>query len=199
MGSGGSLISAGALGRQCGSDTGHRQAIEFQSSGEILSVIPEDGIIRLITLHAPGLNKGHLVLRELDLPDEEKSVLISMPKKFHSQIKRATIYLEPVSSGFTLYQRHENGWRPIEPITLIAPGDLAGSDYKELWAYPVTHLGHFRFTEASADGMSMSDDDLFPMGSVRIGIFPWICAGMLFMTTGILSFIIHKMERRRGN
>ena len=199
MGSGGSLISAGALGGRCGSETGHRQVVEFQSNGEIFSVTPKDGLIRLITLHAPSLNRGHLIIRELDLPDEEKSVLISTPEKFHSHIKRATIYLRPFSSGLTLYQQHENGWRSIEPIKLITSGASTGANTNELWAYPVAHLGYFRFSKTSADRSTISDHDLFPMGSVRIGIFPWICAGMLFMTIGILSLIIHKMELRRGN
>ncbi len=199
MGSGGSLISSGALGSQCGSETGHRQLIEFQSSGEILSVIPQDGLIRLITLHAPGLNKGHLIIRELDLPDEEKSVQISTPKRYHSHIKRATIYLRPSSSGLSLYQKYENGWRCIEPIKLITTGTSMGANSNELWAYPVDHLGHFRFSKAGADKMTISDHDLFQMGSVRIGIFPWFCAGILFATIAILSLIIHKMELRRGN
>ncbi|MFC1788585.1 hypothetical protein ACFLZE_01560 [Thermodesulfobacteriota bacterium] len=206
-GSGGSIISAGALGRCGGGETGYRQLIKLKVNGGILSAIPQNSPIRLITMYAPGLKDGHLIIRELELPDKQKSVLISAPTNIHSHVKRATIYLSPASSDVLLYQHYDSGWKRLEPIKLITPShfsDQAGLD--EMWAYSVTRLGHFRLSyrplRTHTDSVLISSDrkaGLIPMGSFRRGVFPWICAGFLFITIGTLSYIIHKIECKGAN
>ena len=206
-GSGGSIISAGALGRFSGGETGHRQLVKLKVNGGILSAIPQNSPIQLITVHAPGLKDGHLIIRELKLPDAQKSVLISVPTTIQSHIKRATIYLSPASSDILLYQQHETSWKRLEPIKLITPSHLSNqTGLNEIWAYSVARLGHFRLAyqplSTHTTSALISADrkaGLIPMGSVRSGIFPWICAGILFITIGTLSYIIHKMECKGAN
>ena len=206
-GSGGSIISAGALGRYSGGETGYRQLVKLKVNGGILSAIPQNSPIRLITVHAPGLKGGNLIIRELKLPDAQKSILISPPTTIHSQIKRATIYLSSAASDVLLYQQHESGWKRLEPIKLITTSHLSNqAGLKEMWAYSVARLGHFRISYQplrthSASVLISADRKagLIPMGSVRRGVFPWVCAGILFMTIGTLSYIIHKMECKGTN
>lgn len=199
LGSGGSLISAGALNSPGGSETGYRQLVELKTSGKIFNARPRKGQIRLITLVAPGLIEGHLIIRELDLHGNGVSVLISAPKKIHAQIKRATIFLESASNGMSLYQENEYGWERIEPIPLIATHAPIEGNSKALSAYTVSQLGNFRISNNSAIQQTISDYRMFPMGSVRTGVFPWICAGALFAAIGILSYVIHKMEQQGAN
>ena len=206
-GSGGSIISAGALGRYSGDETGYRQLVKLKVNGGILSAIPQNSPIQLVTLHAPGLKDGHLIIRELELSDAQKSLLISAPSTLHSLIKRATIYLSPVSSDLLLYQQHGSGWKRLEPIKLITSSQLSNqTGLDEIWAYSVARLGHFRLSYQplrTHPASSLISEDrkagLIPMGSVRRGVFPWICAAILFITISTLSYIIHKMECKGAN
>ena len=200
IGSGGSLISAGAIGGYNGNETGYRQLIKLHANGKILSASPENGAIRLITLYAPGLSDGKLIIRELDISDQEKTVLISTSKKVHTKIKRATIYLVPPSKEVLLYRESEIGWECLEPIKLIAPPHIKENGLNEIWAYSISDLGHFRLLSGAdkfqTDTISNPNIGLFPMGSINRGLFPWVCAGLVFIIIGILSHIIHKIECR---
>lgn len=205
-GSGGSIISAGAFGSS-GGDTGHRQLIKLQVNGDLLSAIPQCSSIKLITIHAPGLKGGHLIIRELDLPDSQKSILITVPNGIRTHIERATIYLSSASDNFTLYHQNESGWGVIDPIKLITTSPLLNiNGLDEILAYPVDRLGHFRIfyhPQKMRTGAVPNNTDLktgtIPIGSVRRGLFPCISAGILFIVISILSYIIHKMERAGSN
>ncbi len=200
LGSGGSLISAGAIGGYDGNETGYRQLIKLHVNGKILSASPENGAIRMITLYAPGLSDGKLIIRELDLSGQGKTVLISASKKVRTKIKRATIYLEHSAKDVLLYQENENGWECLEPIKLIAPPQIKENGPNEIWAYSISDLGHFRLLSGAdkfqADTVSNLNIGLFPMASINSGFFPWVCAGFVFIVIDIFSHIIHKMERR---
>jgi hypothetical protein len=197
-GSGGSMVSSGAFNRLSGNDTGYRQFIKLQDNGDSFIAKPVKSSIRLITLKAPGLKKGTLIIREIDLPNKEKSVLITAPKKACSQIKRATIFLSPPSNTFFFYQEDEDGWQEIQPTRLIAVEESKRRTTDGIWAYPVDQLGHFRLSQnplsVTEDRMSGIKNNLFPMGSLHTGIFPTICAGVVFLFVSILSYVIHKIE-----
>ena len=199
LGSGGSIISSGPLAGR-GGDTGYRQLLELKGKGDFFWVAPVDSPIRLITINAPGVNGGTLILRELAIEDQKTSLLVSAPDHIRPYILRATLYFSHEGGEVTCYQGIDDGWNRLEAIRMISMGSgQDGVDPDALWACPTDRLGLFVFSyqtpEALIDVTSMvRKDGLVPMGSVQKGIFPWICAGMVFLTIGILSYLIHKME-----
>ena len=199
FGSGGSVISAGVFGGQ-GGDTGHRQLIALERKGAVLCAIPENSPVRLITIDAPGVKRGHVILRELAIAGEKTSLLVSVPADIGPHIRRAILYLSPAYGKGACYQELDTGWRRVDPIRMIAPSLFHGQGGSEaLWACPVERLGHFVFSPPSPQtelGSPPTEEKAvsIPMGSVRKGVYPWICAGLFFITIGVLSYMIHHME-----
>ncbi len=200
LGSGGGVVSAGSFIGYGGNETGYRQLLKLHSNGEILSATPENSTVLMITLYAPGLAGGELIIREIDLSDQEKSILICTTEKIRTKIKRATIYLAPRTKDVLLYQESQNGWECLEPIQLIAPVPLIADGFNEYWAYSVTALGLFRISNGVVSPQTGTvfnpNNGLFPMGSINSGFFPWVCAGLLLNIIVLFSHIVHKMECR---
>src|SRR5687768_6198908 len=78
-GTSGGVTNGGIFPKGAAHDTGVREWVKLVKTGEVLSAWPKHSSIALITVYAPSVNGGHLILRELDTADGKKSLLLSAP------------------------------------------------------------------------------------------------------------------------
>ena len=99
-GSTGGVTAVGAFSSAANDDTGARQWVMLHGTGGLLCGTPNHKLIELITVYAPGRDSGHLILRELKLPNGKQSILLSVPNSLMEKTLRTTIYLKASSQEF---------------------------------------------------------------------------------------------------
>ncbi len=200
----GGVPTVGPLFSQGESSTAIRELVELERSGELLIAKPQHAFVEMITLHAPGLDDGHLILRELLTQEGQQTLLLTAPEKVITHIDRVTLYTRGLEEHIALYEHIDGEWvkHLPQPMLIDLPKEDGTSEHS-LRAFSVKNLGFYWLLNPSmaTELQTQSSDAISPRtlmgGKVIPGILPSIFGILLFMVCGVLSRHIHKTAKLR--
>lgn len=135
----GTLFSGGSA-----ADTGARERIELEPAGTLLTGRARISSVERIALLAPGVDRGHLLLREIELADGRRSLLLSAAPRIASKIERATLFMRLPSAHWVVDESAGGQVLRHVPQRIAADAELADSEANgELFAVAVRGLGPF--------------------------------------------------------
>ena len=184
--------------------TGVREWIELENAGGLLKGAPPHDVLKLITVRAPGMERGHLIFRELETFDGRQSFLLTAPDKFADSIKRITLFLQPKSGGLELYEDVEGRWmkRLSQPIRVSQPNGYQGSP-NDLLAFSVKKPGFFWVKTTSTSSL-LNNVPFIPQestakslmgGSLLLGFSILVTSIGLLCMAWFFSQKIHSLDR----
>jgi len=202
-GSGGFGTSIVTFSTEACDDTGVREWVELAGTSGLLCGRPKHKSIQLITVYAPGCDKGHLILRELEAPDASTLLLFSAPASLMKNILRATIYLKGYRENLILFEYVGGIWRRRTPqqVCVAATGGREASQ-EPLLAFSVEGLGlfslreqHQAVTTATTVGLPATSASSLLSGSTSHGLLPLGFSIVLLSVSWMLSRWIHWTEQ----
>ena len=195
--SGSAAPGIGGFGSSSGRDTGARQWVELTGRHGLLIGQPRTGPVRLIAISAPGLDQGHLVLRELDKSDGTRSLMITAPDGLSSRVTRATIYLDKDYSNFPLLELRDGQWLAHQPQPLRAVFNVDDRPQKlDVVAYTAQDLGFYWFGPTpTAESPSAASPQVLLGGSSYRSLLPIVTALLVLVAGAILSRWVHRLEQ----
>ncbi len=187
------------------SSTAIREVIDLKKSGDLLIAKPHHGLVAMIALYAPGLNQGHLILRELLTPDGRQTLLLTAPDAVKAKVHRATLYTKGLPDNIVLLENINGIWQERLPQPFLTDSIQAGSESAQvIKAFPIKTLGFYWLLESTA-GVTVSahapekiSATTLMGGNFTSGIFPSVIGILLFMLFGTVSRYIHKTEKLGG-
>lgn len=205
-GSSGGVTAVGAFSSAANDDTGSRQWVTLRSAGGLLCGTPNHKVIDLITVYAPGMDSGHLILRELELPDGKRSILLSAPNSLMEKTLRATIYMKASSRNSVLLEHVGGKWEHSHPVQLsLASENSHEAAHRDLLAYPVKGIGLYCLSESNSSELvgplevpADTSASRALGGSVTRGFLPWVSAALLLLIGWAISYCLHIFERAKG-
>ena len=196
------VISAGGYATASSGETGSRELIRLTKAGDLLVGRPKQSDIELITVDAPGMVEGHVIIRDISHADGSKSLLLAAPESFSGSTKRATIYVKNHSEKVVLLKHDGTSWIRHLPqaIEVIDTKERHSSHYSFL-AFPVNGFGSFWLLDAAeahdtrtiAIPAGPSAEQLLGGGFSR-GILLCVCAILLLSLGWAISKRTHKIE-----
>ncbi len=197
----GGIANVGPVFVQGDSSTAIRELVEFEKSGELLVARPQHDLVAMITLYAPGLSHGHLILRELMTQEGDLTLLLTAPDSVTTRVQRVTIYTRGLQENVVLFESVNGVWEKRLPQSLIinssADGDMST---QTLRAFSLRKLGFYWLLESSSATSPSVFSHNFEATSARMllggkfmqGLLPSIFGVMFLLLFGILSWYIHK-------
>jgi len=194
----GGLVAGGGA-----DSTGYRERIELSRSGGLLVGRPKHSSIELITINAPEIADGHLILREIKPSAGRSSLLFSAPDSLVKNTRRITIYLPHDNEDFIFLEAYGGKWikHELQPFsrTLKSKGSAVEG---ELLAVSVHGLGPFWLLE---NGSSTTFDPLAENshqsarlllgGDLKVALQP-LAIAILFLVFGWgISLLVHRLDR----
>ena len=200
----GGMTNVGPLFIQGESTTAIRELVELKRSGELLVGKPRHAFVDMITLHAPGLRDGHLILRELLTREGKQTLLLTAPESVMTHVLRATLYTRGLEESIALYEHIDDVWVKRLPQTFLIDSPVENRMPKQmLRAFSVRTLGFYWLLKPSmtqslqADTQNAISPSTLMGGKITPGLLPSILGIILFILCGILSRYIHKTAKLR--
>jgi hypothetical protein len=203
-GSGGTSVGAFISG--AAENLGKREVVELVDKGGLLAGWPAYNLIKLITIYAPGCDSSHLIIREIELPDGGKSLLLSAPSSLLDKTLRATIYVKHTSTDLVLLEYIRDRWERRKPQLLSITGtvDSKGASQDTLLAFPVEGIGSYWLLENNASDLVISPPTSKAVSAssspwtdrIYRGLLPWGWSILLLVVGWTISHWIHKTERQ---
>ena len=171
-------------------DTGLRERVSLSRNDELLYGSPSTGCVNMIVIHAPGLEKSHIIVRELTNPDGVLSILLCGPLILTEKSLRVTLFLEKQEKETVLIDGQpgsNNIYRPISlPISHLDNGTVIND---RLSAYVVDKLGLYWVVRDSKENKSTN---LLPTnhGSITAPLGGDVFRGALPVGTAIIFLLV---------
>ena len=201
----GGISNVGPVFAQGDSATAVRELITLEKSGELLVARPRHDMLAMITLYAPGLNQGHLILRELLTREGKQTLLLTAPDSVMTHVQRATLYTKGLQENVVLYEDVNGVWEKRLPQSLFIDSLVTGAmPSQPLRAFSVRNLGFYWLLEPETATSVMSRSSattsarMLMGGKLTWGLLPSIFGIMLLIVFGALSRYIHKTSKLGG-
>lgn len=200
----GGMTNVGPMFTQGESSTAIRELVTLEQSGELFVARPRHAFVEMITLQAPGLQEGHIILRELLTRDGKQTLLLTAPEEVVTQVERVTLYTKGLEGSTVLLENINGVWEKRLPQSLLI--DSVGEDVMSnqmLQAYSARQLGFYWFLKPSMTNTITSHSSeptsarTLMGGEFTRGILPSIFGIVLFILCGTLSRYIHKTAKFR--
>ena len=203
--SSGYLGSGGMTNLLQSEDTGFRQRVELRSFGGLLAGRPQASPVVLISIHAPNVSTGHVLLREIRHSPNEVSLLLISPPALESAVQRATIFIKKNKPSLALWEWIDGEWQARAPMRIHVAENRFGAstEQTEILAFSVDKLGLYFLSEADSlnplglrpppwnlDASSLLGGDIFR------GLLPGLSALFAVVAGVLLSVCWHHREKR---
>ncbi len=198
-GSTGSVTNAGALIAHAEYSNANREWVELVGRGGILTGRPDHHLVKLITVYAPGLDRGHLILRELETREGKQSLLLTAPNYITQQTKRVTLYLHDPPEDLVLFEKIGEEWKKRLPQSFnvdLPKGEPTRA--KKIVAFSAQELGFYWFARSTTpNSLVLTHAPQEPSarsligGSLSLGLFPSLLWVLLFVIVGWASHRFH--------
>ena len=198
--SGGAPGSLSSIGIDPADDTGIRQRVVLTPVGGLLMGRPDNSEIQLITVHAPEVESGFVILRELARSPDELSFLITAPPSLTGKVSRITLFLQQVSHSWALHELIAGEWlrRRGHSINVTALG-ASPTEIYETVAYPLEDFGRYYLINSS-----LAEEDIrealyshssgLPGGGLVKALAPIALAALLLLIGAGVSRWAHGLE-----
>ena len=200
-------ISLGSFTTRANYDTGKREWVQLISMGHILIGQPRHKDIILITIEAPGHKGGHLILRELLSPDNERILLLSAPPIMAEKIRHITLYVKHDTKNLTLLEYDNARWQRWKPRSRhMVEANSSSAIREDISVFSMTGLGLYwlldgEASDASSTPITTQDASAFYLlgGSLSRGFLPWGVSVLLLIVGWAISRWAHQSQRHRGS
>ncbi len=142
-GSGAGLTNIGTLSTGATGVTGARQWIRLRQTGHLLFGEVGEGTVEFLTISAPGVETGNVILREIEFPDGGKSILLSGQADLQASVERVCIYVRGDPRSSVLLQYHDGDWTEHRPNPVPPNSNDSASRDEVLLEFCVDGLGQF--------------------------------------------------------
>ncbi|MCP4041883.1 MAG: hypothetical protein GY731_07980 [Gammaproteobacteria bacterium] len=202
----GSVTSSGAFSAGISHDTGWRERVELTGADGLFAGWPTHPSIVLLTVYAPDVDAGQVILRDLQRPDGTRSILLTAPESLREKTRRVTIYLHRSATEAVILESVGGRWQRREPLPLrVSMPNQSGMVTEELLAFSVSGLGHYWLvegqlpsrppnTEAPADHPA----DSLPGGDTFRALETITAAIVLLLVGWAASHWTHRLETHAG-
>ena len=187
---------------QGGSSTAVRELVRLEKSGNIFVARPQHAFVKMITVYAPGLHEGHLILRELMTRDGKQTLLLTAPDVVQSRIQRATLYTTGLQENLVLLENVNGVWEKRFSQELAVDSIWSGVEQTETFrTFSVHNLGLYWLVNPSlVDSVASHTSQLTSPrtlmgGEIAWGLLPSLLGITCFLLLGALSRYIHKISR----
>ncbi len=201
----GGVTSVGPLFTQGDSSTAIREWIELEESGDLLTARPDHDLLEMITVYAPGIRHGHIILRELKTREGKRTLLLTAPDAVIAHVQRATLYIRGIQDDIVLFENVHGIWEKRLPQSLVVDSTREGdTSTQTLRAFSVRALGFYWLNEPAVARSVLSHSPEVTSartlmgGKLTWGLLPSIFGILLFILFGALSRYIHKTEKLPG-
>ncbi len=184
------------------SSTAIRELVDLQKSGDLLVARPHRGLVKMITLYAPSLNQGHLILRELLTSEGHQTLLLTAPDAVKAQIQRITLYTRGLPDEIVLFENINGVWQKRLPQQFVTESLQAGTESTQVVkAFSIETLGFYWLRKstagrpASSHASEATSAKALMGGKLTWGLLPTVLGILFFVLFGTLSRYIHKTEK----
>lgn len=200
----GGMTNVGPIFTQGESSTAIRELVELKPSGELLVARPRHAFVEMITVQAPGLREGHLILRELLTRDGKQTLLLTAPEEIVTQVERVTLYTKGLERSLVMLENINGVWEKHLPQSLLIDSrreEVVSNQM--LQAYSARKLGFYWFLKPSmTDTIISHNSDPTSARTLMGGEFTWgflpsVFGIFLFLLCGTVSRHIHKTAKFR--
>ncbi|MCA9472162.1 MAG: hypothetical protein MRJ96_15255 [Nitrospirales bacterium] len=202
LGTMGGVTQGGPLFTQGGSSTAVREFVKLEKSGNVLVARPQHAFVKMITVYAPGLSEGHLILRELLTRDGRQTLLLTAPDEIQSRVQRATLYTAGLHESLVLLENVKGVWEKHFSQELAVDQHWSGAEQAETFRiFSVRHLGFYWLVNPSLVDSVVSHSPQVTSartlmgGEISWGLLPSLLGIACFILLGALSRYIHKTSR----
>ncbi len=206
-GSGSGLNSAGCLTTGPTGKSGARQWISLRSAGEFLEGKVPEGAVKRLRIHAPGVENGNVILREIQFPDGGRSILVTGPIYLESAVQRVFVYVSGNPQTSVLLEYHDGTWTKATRVVATEVeflSDESGLAHASLLEFRVAGLGQYHLLGSSPT----SAHDQVPIlptvsahglvgGTVSRGLWHLGWAALLLTFVGGASRWAHSIQSRQ--
>ncbi|MCD4754379.1 MAG: hypothetical protein K8R75_01050 [Deltaproteobacteria bacterium] len=199
VGSGTSIV---ALFGGASDDTGSREWVELVGTHGLLCGRPKHKSIELIAVYAPGCDKGHLILRELEISEGKTFFSFSVPASLLKKTARATIHVKGHNKDLVLLEYAQGSWKKRRPLRFSVAAD---DGYEDLLVFSVEGLGLYCLQErdlpvSSASSVISNDSSASSLlgGDVYRGLLPLILSVVALVVCWSISRWIYRTEQYAG-
>lgn len=195
----GGLVAGGGA-----DDTGIRERVELTAVGGLLIGHPRHSEIELITVYAPGIEKSHLILREIQQASDKKSLLFTAPDFLTDKIHRATIYLRQPAGNLVFFETVKGEWlqRIPQPFLSVTNNNENTVSDNELLAVSVSGFGPFWLLEndSPVNSLPVIEENSQTArsllgGSMERALLPIVAAVLFLMLGWMASLWVHRLDR----
>lgn len=202
-GSTGGVTNVGAFVTHAEYSNAGREWVELTGTNGLLTGRPNHPLVKLITVYAPGVTHGHLILRELETRDAKQSFLLTAPDNITRQTERVTLYLNAPPKNLVLFEKVGKGWkkRLPQPFAVDLPGGRQ-AESKEIVAFSAQGLGFYWFARSTTPNSLVlahvpqaSSARSLIGGSLSLGMVPSMLWILLFVVVGWVSHWFHNTPK----
>ncbi|GJL65940.1 MAG: hypothetical protein NPIRA05_09110 [Nitrospirales bacterium] len=158
----------------------------------------------MLTLYAPGLTKGHLILRELTTSEGKQTLLLTAPEAVTAHVQRVTLYFQGLPETMVLFEEVDGEWKKRFPQAMTIDSRIDGTiSTQAIRAFSVKNLGFYWLLEPATAMPAVFYTPLATSamtlmgGELTRGLMPSILAIMLLLVFGAVSRYIHKTSKLR--
>ena len=195
----GGISNVGPVFNHGDSSTTIRELVELEKLGEFLVAKPRHNLVTMITLYAPGLSRGHLILRELLTQEGKLTLLLTAPDSVMTHVQRVTLYTRGLHENIVLFENVNGVWEKRLPQHLVIDSPIAGDmSSQTLRVFSLQNLGFYWLLESAAVPFDIShfpevtSAKMLMGGKLLWGFLPSVFGIMFFILFGALSRYIHK-------
>jgi len=199
----GGVTNVGPFLTQGESSTAIRELVELKESGRLLVGRPDHDLVEMITLYAPDISQGHLILRELTTREGKRTLLITAPDAVMNHVQRTTLYFKGLPDNVMLFEQVDGQWTKRFPQVLMVSSPTGlGRSTQSLVAFSLRGLGFYWLLEPeAATSFSVSNTPEATSARTLMGrgvtwaLLPSACGVLLLLVFGALSRWIHKTPK----
>jgi len=204
--SGGGVLSVGPVATGMAGKADFREWIEFVPEGKLLVARPKHPLMKLITIYAPGIDRGHLLLRIEHHPDGRGSLLLTGPDSFIDKIGRTNLYFKKSTLGMTLFEQTDSGLQPQHSQLVFVEGNGENKPPIELRAFVVSGPGLYWFGDTGVSLNPIGGFEQIKSGTsstlvqnrISRGMWNWIWPLIILAIGFSISCLAHFLQVRAG-
>jgi len=199
----GGVTNVGPFLTQGESSTAIRELVELKKSGRLLVARPDHDLVEMITLYAPDISQGHLILRELTTREGQRTLLITAPDAVMNHVQRTTLYMKGLPDNVVLFEQVDGQWtKRLPQVLMVSSPTGLGRSTQLLVAFSLRGLGFYWLLEPeAATSFSVSNTPEATSARTLMGrgviwaLLPSACGILLLLVFGSLSRWIHKTPK----
>ncbi len=195
------MATTGGFTQGVEENSSQRQLVRLSGHDGLLSGQPKESIVELITIElADDADVVNLILREIELYDGRRTLLVGAPSLLESQLVRMTLYLKGSIEKPVLLEDTGAHWAPRQPQTVRVGHDGSPDETLSAFAFRrpgsfwvLSGMAHSAIVPYGSHAVSISASSLVGGGLGR-AFWHWVWAIVVLASLWLTSMLWHSHE-----